>query len=608
MSLWCWAFPEAELVEISQSKAWLRHLHYKKTFGGFKSELDGKSFFFAKDGKFQPLNELKASLAAFHQPLEVGKLKLHPQCAFPERFRFIKEAFPGESYRVVECPLFEQFSQRFHNPSGVSLVFSSAYPNNPASMFGHTFLKIHSERKNNLLDMGLNFAAYTPTDYNMLAFMYKGVFGGYPGLWSIEPYYKKVNEYVNAESRDLWEFELHFSKVETLRLIAHIWELEVNSYFDYYFFDENCSYQILKAIEVVKLDIDISQFPFYVIPAETIKKVTPYTDLVKAVHFRPSLYHQTQIKLNRLDSQAKKHVYQWLKGVEAEDKSPQVLDTVLTGLLYKKAKLKKKWTGKDQAWENYILDLQAANVAYKANLEIPDHLYRNRPDLAHHPSSVYTSLVRMNSSQDGHQSALRWRVRSSYHDLMARDEGFSPFNEIQFPWVEMQWNLKSENLHLRELGILSTTSLFPLSHLEKRKSWRIHIEMKREDVNPCLDCLLSRLETGWGGALGGLNHRLYALALAMADFHADLDLGYRLRGGFELGWIGRFKDFYKWRVTYKPSWQIAEKTRWEEATFLQSYQFGINNELRQNFRFVKSNTTHNSDFTEFTLQYIKYFH
>src|SRR5690606_5397884 len=116
--------------------------------------------------------------------------------------------------------------ENFHDPTGVSLVYSSAYPNNPASMFGHTFLKIESSRKSNLIDTGINFAAYTPKNPNMLAFMFNGVAGGYLGMWSIEPYFTKVNQYVNSESRDLWEYELNLSKEETHHLLMHLWELE----------------------------------------------------------------------------------------------------------------------------------------------------------------------------------------------------------------------------------------------------------------------------------------------------------------------------------------------------------------------------------------------
>ena len=226
-------------------------MHYVPHGKGVQSELDGPEFFFAPDGRQNPEAELISSLEAFGRDLKIGRLQLHPQCAFPERFRFLVEKFK-RSYPKVDCPKFREFLEMFHGPRGVSLVFSSAYPNNPASMFGHTFLKIESGRKNHLIDMGINYAAIARRDTQLLAFMYLGTMGGYKGMWSMEPYFHKVNEYINSESRDLWEYELTLSPEETLRLLAHLWELEVTSYLDYYFFDENCSYQILRAIEAIR--------------------------------------------------------------------------------------------------------------------------------------------------------------------------------------------------------------------------------------------------------------------------------------------------------------------------------------------------------------------
>ena len=72
------------LEDVANSPQWLRLLHYQPAWTTeYKSLLDGEDFFFAKDGKTNPLAELKASLEAMSQNLQVGKLKQHPQCAFP---------------------------------------------------------------------------------------------------------------------------------------------------------------------------------------------------------------------------------------------------------------------------------------------------------------------------------------------------------------------------------------------------------------------------------------------------------------------------------------------------------------------------------------------
>src|SRR5690606_9684896 len=86
---------------------------------------------------------------------------------------------------------------------------------------------------------------------NGVVFAAKGLFGGYPGLFSITPYYEKVKEYNDLENRDIWEYELAFTPAETRRLLEHAWELgQVN--FDYYFLSENCSYQLVALMDVAR--------------------------------------------------------------------------------------------------------------------------------------------------------------------------------------------------------------------------------------------------------------------------------------------------------------------------------------------------------------------
>ena len=77
---------ELILSEIAYSPYWLRLLHYEKNvWGNYRSRLDGGEFFFSPHGQRDPLAELKSDLIAFTENREVGRLKQHPQCAFPER-------------------------------------------------------------------------------------------------------------------------------------------------------------------------------------------------------------------------------------------------------------------------------------------------------------------------------------------------------------------------------------------------------------------------------------------------------------------------------------------------------------------------------------------
>ena len=597
---------EVEIQKLAKSTKWIRLMHYDVRQGQYKSRLDGRDFFFAKDGHINPVGELKATILGLKENREVGRLKLHPQCAFPERMQFIEENALMK-YEKVSCPKFDNFMKRFRNPQGMSLVFSSAYPNNPASMFGHTFLKINSSRKSDLLDMGINFAAWTPKDINMLVFMFKGVVGGYPGLWSVEPYYKKVNEYINAESRDLWEYELNITADETKRILAHLWELEVTSYFDYYFFDENCAYQILKAIEAIKLDWNITQHNIYVIPGETVKNVFYQKGAIRNFKFRPSLFHQAQIKLSALNEKQKDSTLKLMNKIEDNSTDPKVISAALTGLMYYKAKKKKSWSAVDQLWENQLLKRQSELESSKTQLEIPNYLLKTNPKWAHDPYTVFMGMGHSRSKFYTDALVSSFKIRSSYHDLLASDKGLAPFTEIEFPWIEFEHNNETSKFDIKEIGGFSTTSLFPLTLLDQRKSWRVELGMKRENIYPCVNCFRPVIEAGIGAAIGDLDYRLYSLALGLIDFHPELELGYRARPGLELGYIISPFEKYKAKFIYQYLYNPVNTVVTNSFGVDQSYHYKRNREIRLTHQSKQSTHEVGNIYQETSLNYLFYF-
>ena len=297
----------AKTDEVAHSKVWLRLLHYKMDWlGRSRSLADGPEFFFSLAGNKDPKAELLATIEAFSKDIKVGKLKQHPQCAFPERYSFLKSELHFE-IKNVSCPELERFLNIF-NAKSVTLVYSSAFASNPVSIFGHTFLRFNTnaENKSDLLDWGLNYSAKVPADENRVLYAFRGIFGGYRGELSIEPYYAKVNEYNNSESRNLWEYDLNLTAEQTRHMLMHAWELDNATWFDYYFLDENCSYLLLSLIEAARPDWDLTNFAIYVAPGETIKRVAQIPGAVTHIKLRPSLRNKLYQHLDSLsDSQRK---------------------------------------------------------------------------------------------------------------------------------------------------------------------------------------------------------------------------------------------------------------------------------------------------------------
>ena len=74
------------------------------------------------------------------------------------------------------------------------------------------------------------------TTDNPIVYSILGTMGGFKGSLVSLPYYYKIREYNDHESRDLWSYELNLSYEEIEVIIDHLWELG-QTVFDYYYFD-----------------------------------------------------------------------------------------------------------------------------------------------------------------------------------------------------------------------------------------------------------------------------------------------------------------------------------------------------------------------------------
>jgi hypothetical protein len=279
---------------------------------GYTSLIDSPGFFSAERGKADPQAELEATLAAFFAPParrqsapDAQQQPQHPQCAFVARYRWLKAALDFDPARLPEqpCPQFAEWLAEIA-PERVTLVFPAAYLNNPSSMFGHTLLRLDradQDERTRLLAYAVNYGAVTGEDLGIM-FAVHGLTGGYRGTYSVLPYHAMVRQYTDYENRDIWEYQLNLSPAETLRLVEHLWELR-DQYANYFFFDENCSYQLLFLLDVARPGMALSaNFPLHAIPADTVRAVVAQDGMVERTVFRPSSRTVIEHRLGMLDT------------------------------------------------------------------------------------------------------------------------------------------------------------------------------------------------------------------------------------------------------------------------------------------------------------------
>ena len=195
---------------LAQDPQWLALLHYgvPVTGGVARSLVDDPAFFLSPAGGTDPQAELAATLAAFRSPVPDDPNQA-PACLWPARYAWLDEQLHLGG--PVPCPALQDWLANI-DPGRLALVFPAAYLNNPASMFGHTLLRVDPRRAEAtpLTSYAISYGAETGQDGGF-AFAWKGLTGGYRGYVSLQPYYLTVRTYNDIESRDIWEYDLALS-------------------------------------------------------------------------------------------------------------------------------------------------------------------------------------------------------------------------------------------------------------------------------------------------------------------------------------------------------------------------------------------------------------
>lgn len=470
------------------------------------------------------------------------RLGLHPQCAFPARFAWLAAALEtaGDAIPRVPCPALDAWRADLGPVAGVSLIFPEAYMNNPASMFGHTLLRLdrappdaHEDRRD-LLAYAVNFAADTGDDGGAL-FAVKGLTGLYPGTFSLWPYYEKVQQYGDWERRDIWEYRLALAPAEIERLLLHVFELR-QVRFDYFFFDENCSYQLLGLLEVARPGLALrDRFHGWAIPADTVRAVLGETGLAAEPAWRPSAATRIAARARALPPGARRLARDLASGARppgdpAVAALPADERASLLLLAYDLLRLDARAETAGGDGPRSLALLRARRATGVRGDPVPGaRRPRVSPDAGHPPARV-----RVGAGVRGERAFVELRARPAFHDLLDPPGGYLPGAEIDFLDVALRYHPAHGDLDLHALTLLEIVSLAPRDGLFRPVSWRVRTG------------LTSRLVPRSGGGQGdawfwdlaggaGLAAPLGERALAYAFAEAQAESSPHLSPAFAIG-------------------------------------------------------------------------
>jgi len=453
------------------------------------SEIDDHNYFFAQDGKINPKNELSATIKAFYE--KSSNEDNSSICRFPARYAWLKEQLRAYDFPTSSCPKYEKILHRV-DPRSTTLVFPSAHINSPASMFGHTFLRINSSYNSKLLSYAVNYAANADsTKENGVVFAIKGLVGGYFGKYSLLPYYEKLKEYKDGEQRDIWEYDLNLTTAETLRMFRHIWELNgTNSY--YYFFTENCSYNMLWLLESARPSLHLREKFFYqVIPLETVH-VTKEAGIINHLSYRPSkrtilLKYETLIKKEYLDFPVRVVAKELLVSTVVNDlkiskqQKRYILEASVEYLEYQfgKGKIPKK----EYLKLFHVLTTQRATLG---NGDAINNKTPLNPIQGHRALKISAGIGNQNGDFITYLG-----VRPAYHDLEDSNDGFLRGTQIEF--MNLLLSATKNTLKVEEATVVSIVSLAQRSEFFKSFSWRMNLGWDDNSLSQ---------ETGFNASVG----------------------------------------------------------------------------------------------------------
>ncbi len=521
---------KAAAERLFEAAQWLSLIHYEETRQGrYESLIDDKGFFLSQDGKTDPRAELDATIRALFSAETA--VDLHPQCRYPARSRWLKRALSIDGSRLPgpECKAYNELIKGL-DPRSVVLVFPVAYMNSPASMFGHTLLRIDSSYESPLFSYAVNYSAFTD-ETNGALFAVKGIFGFYEGRFSMLPYYEKIKEYSALESRDIWEYSLNLTKDEAEAVVAHMWELK-DRFSYYYFFDENCAFNLLKALEAGRPGIRlVDRLSAWVIPLETIRSVQEAGLFSGKMVFRPS--KATRIRsMEAAISDDKKETARLIAlgksdpaevakdGAIGTDDKIRTLDLAAEYIQYR---FLKKESGKQAYLESYlkVLGLRS-DLGKGVDYLIPQPL---PPESGHGP-------MRLSLGAGARHGAAFTSIgiRPANHGLMDPDEGYLQGAGISFLDTELRYDHSDNKLFIQRLALVEINSIAQRSSFFKPVSWRLVAGLEREETAR----KEFRTDIALRGGLG-LAYGLGSDGLAYGFIEPDVRLADGLDNGYAAG-------------------------------------------------------------------------
>ena len=546
-----------------------------------KSEIDGGRFFISPLGKNNPQAELDATLVELFNDKDNDDNATG--CLYPARKRYLQKVLHVEGveeFPTLTCTSLDAMLKRV-DPKSATFIFPSAHINSPASMFGHTFLRIDSSYKSKLLSHAINYSATADQDKeNGMLFAVKGLLGGYSGIYSLLPYYDKLKEYRDSDQRDIWEYDLNLTQDEVNQMILHIWELK-DSFSWYYFFDENCSYNMLWLVEIARDTVHLREKFFYqVLPIETVFALDD-ENLIAKRHFRPSLRTKLLAYEKKLGSTNAHKVYQLgfnkirVQSVLEDEhlsiaQKRTILDASSEFLEYLHIENKISTQEYKERFYDVLLARSSLKKGEKLSIKVPIN-----PDKSHKSRRLSLQSASLNGYL---QTLLAFRL--TYHSLDDSDNGLLRGTQIESFNIVGSYSKESE-FQLEKATLLSLTSIAAHSTFFQPFSWRTHFGFDRDTLD---NELVFQADIGGGYSFASD----YGYIYMVADLFSYFDRVEHLGVSASLGLVLYESQNFKFNSEFTQRLYVDSNLQ-SLASLSQLYSVNAYMALKLQYEFVQQN-------------------
>lgn len=523
--------------EIYNEREWHILMHYKKfPLRPMESLVDDEKFFLSPTGKTDPKSELDATIKALFDPdISKDDDNKHPVCRYSGRREWLIERLNLDRSKLPakNCSEYDKFLKDI-DPASVTLIFPFMYINKPASMFGHTMLRINNGKNDPLTSYSVTFAANTPNDINPFDYIFKGMFGGYYGYYNVKKYSTTIFEYGNIEKRDIWEYDLNFTKEETVRLYNHLWEMQdIGS--DYYFFNENCSYNLLLLLESGRPQAELAVSVIWEAPPDTVKLIYEkgfVTDIKYRASHTKILENLSRglsgkaIKLAQDVALGKRSPADIINSEYSDEKKVAVFDLAIESLRFE---FLKKQSLTEEEFARYK-EATIALLGERAKIRLRSKNKIKEPDPPNEGHDI--TRIKLGAGVKNYKEIYtEIGFRTGFHGLDDMDNGYVPNSQLTGFEANLRYNISTGEVTVPSAALISFGSYSPISRMVHAVSYRIDIAGEQKEFTGGKEYWTPYIRSGLGATF---NYGAFYFYI-MADVDFSFASGYSSFAGIGLG-------------------------------------------------------------------------